>query len=436
MKSSFIMLVFPLLLTLSCNNNKVKIITYNLKRSDFVEKINVAGTVQAVNNFPVAAPRNNYGTMTVTHLVDDGSYIKKGDTICILSSPNLFTSYESFVTELENIEADLKKLEADNELNLSLLKAQLENTEAQMKISSLDSVQMKFAPPVKQKLLALEMEKYIIEKRKLERKFISQKIIDASEIRQMKSRILQQQMRIQTMEDQINSLTIIASRDGFVMHTESPTIMIMSTTGAGTLGGKIEEGSNVFSNMALLQLPDLSKMQVSSEVAEADYKRIEKGQKVSVSIDAIKNLLTSGIINRKMLIGKTRQSDSKVKTYEVIINIDSCHLKMKPGLSASCEITVEEVKDTIIVPTLAIFESDTLKIVYVSEDNKFIPVTIETGESNSSHTIVAKGLKGNETIALSEPPHNLIKHPGKSIPEKSPAERIKTELIEKGANLK
>jgi HlyD family secretion protein len=177
-------------------------------------------------------------------------------------------------------------------------------------------------------------------------------------------------------------------------------------------------------------------MQVSSEVAEADYKRIEKGQKVSVSIDAIKNLLTSGTINRKMLIGKTRQSDSKVKTYEVIINIDSCHLKMKPGLSASCEITVEEVKDTIIVPTLAIFESDTLKIVYVSEDNKFIPVTIETGESNSSHTIVAKGLKGNETIALSEPPHNLIKHPGKSTPEKSPAERIKTELIEKGVNLK
>jgi len=410
MKSSVILIVFSLLFTLSCDNEKVKIITYDLKRSDFVEKINVSGTVQAVNNYPVVAPRNNYGFMTVTHLADDGSYTNRGDTICILSCPALSTNYESFVTELETMEAEQKKLEADNALNLALLRAQLETTDAQMKISLLDSVQMKFAPPVRQKLLALEMEKSAIEKRKIERKFISQKKIDDSEIRQIKSRILQQQMRTQTMKDQINSLTIIASRGGYVMHAESPTLTFMSVTGVGTIGGKIEEGSNVFSTMALLQFPDLSKMQLSAQVAEADYKRIEKGQKVAISIDAVKDLHTTGKINRKMPVGKTRQTESQVKTYEVIIDIDSCHLKMKPGLSASCEITMKEMKDTVIVPTLAIFENDSLKIVYVSEDNIFIPVTIETGEANSSHTIVSKGLKGDETIALSEPPHNLIKH--------------------------
>jgi len=410
MKSYVILLVFHLLLALSCNNNKDKIITHDLKRSDFVEKINVPGTVQAVNNYPVSAPRSSFGSMIVTHLADDGRFVKKGDTICILSCPDLVSNYESMVTQLENMEGDLKKLEAGNAMDLALLKAQLETSNAQMKISFLDSAHMKFAPPVKQKLLALEMEKTTIEKRKVERKFISLKIIHDSEIKQMKSRIMQQQIRVQTMKDQLNSLTIFASRDGFVMHMEAPLVYMMSSSGAvGSLGGKIEEGSSVFSNMALLQFPDLSKMQVSSVVTESDYKRIEKGQKVSVSIDAIKNLLTTGKINRKMPVGKTMQSDSKVKTYEVIIDIDSCHSRMKPGLSASCEIAVAEVKDTIVVPTLAIFDIDSLNVIYVSDGDKFIPVPVEAGESNSSYTVIAKGLKGNETIALSEPPHNLIK---------------------------
>ncbi len=73
-------------------------------------------------------------------------------------------------------------------------------------------------------------------------------------------------------------------------------------------------------------------------------------------------------------MGRTAQrySDSKVKFYEVIIDIDSCHSKMKPGLSAECEITLKEARDTLFVPTLAIFERDSAKVVYVKGKNNFI----------------------------------------------------------------
>ncbi len=35
--------------------------------------------------------------------------------------------------------------------------------------------------------------------------------------------------------------------------------------------------------------------------------------------------------------------------------------KMKPGLSASCEIILKEEKDTLFVPSLSIFEKDSIK---------------------------------------------------------------------------
>ena len=60
---------------LSCTGKKdISIITYRLSKSDYVEKINVAGTVQAVINTPVMPPRNQSGQMTVVQIVQDGAF--------------------------------------------------------------------------------------------------------------------------------------------------------------------------------------------------------------------------------------------------------------------------------------------------------------------------------------------------------------------------
>lgn len=406
----FVSMLFALLL-LSCTGKKeIGIITFQVKKSDYIEKINVAGTVQAVVNFPVVPPRGMRSQLTVVRLAEDGEFVKKGDTISVLSAGEIVSDLSQLLNSIETLEAGLKKTEADNKLNIALLEARLATSEAQLEIASLDSLRMQFAQDVTQKLLKLEMRKAIIEKQKVEKKLASQKIIGATEIRQMNARILVEKAKAQSLADQVNSLTIIAQRDGIVMRPESPTFDIMGPHGRAKIGGTIKEGSVLFFNSTLLQFPDLSKMQVSAEVAEAEFRKIEKGQKVLIVIDAANKLETTGIVNRKSLMGRTAQrwSDSKVKFYEIIIDVDSCDSKMKPGLSAECEITLREAKDTLFVPTLAIFERDSAKVVYVKGKNRFSPVKVETGLSGSSHTIITGGLKGDEIIALSEPPNSLI----------------------------
>jgi multidrug efflux pump subunit AcrA (membrane-fusion protein) len=327
--------------------------------------------------------------------------------------------HQGIKTSIETLEAELKKKEADNKLNVALLEAQLATSEAQLKISSLDSLQMGFATGSQKRLLELEIKRALIEKQKLEKKLAATKMIGETEIRQAKARIMQEKTRAQTMQDQLNSMTIIAQRDGIVSRTESRIIRLMGPQGSTSIGGPIKEGSVLFFDSPVLQFPDLSKMQVSAEVMEADFKKIEKGQPVFMTIDAAQKLTTSGKINRKSLIGRTAQrySDSKVKFYEIIIDIDSCHSKMKPGLSAYCEITLQEAKDTLFIPTLALFEKDSDRVVYVLRSGKFNPVKVETGLSGSSYTIITGGLKGDEIIALSEPANSLI------APEKKEKER-------------
>jgi HlyD family secretion protein len=411
MKVVFFVSLYLAFFLLSCSGKKDNsVITYQLSKSDYVERITVPGTVQAVVNTPVMPPR--IGQMTVARLAQDGAYVKKGDTICVLSAPELVSNYQEKLTSTEQLEAELKKTEADNQLNIALLEAQLLTSEAQLKISYLDSLQMKYTPEARKKILALEMEKATIEKQKTERKLAAARKIAESDIRQKKLRIMQQKAEAQRFADQINSLTMIAQRDGMVQRAEAPKIMLMSSRGSGTFGGPINEGSVLMFPSPVLQFPDLSLMQISADVAEAAFKKIEKGQRVIITVDAADKLETTGRINRKSLARSNAQrySGSKVRTYEVIVDVDSCHSKMKPGLSASCEIFLKEEKDTLFVPSLSIFDRDSIRVVYVKSKKKFIPVEVETGTSGSSYTIITGGLNGDEIIALTEPPLSLIRN--------------------------
>jgi len=407
----FSIFLMPVLLCSCDTNNGDRIITYTIDRSDLVESIHVQGTIQAVVTTPVLPPRGLFGQATVVKLAADGSFVRKGDTICVLSVPDYVSRYQSMLTQLETSEAALKKTEAESRLNIALLEAQLATSEARLKISSLDSLRLNYATGAQRRLMELEMQKDLIEKEKTEKKLASSKKIGETEIRQAKARIAQQKISAQSLNDQISSLTIIAQRDGIVMRTESPVFMIMGPTGEGSMGGPIREGSVLFLDNPVLQFPDLSAMQVSAEVQESYYRQIEKGQKVLITIDAANNLITTGRVNRKSIMGRTVQSysQSKVKFYEIIIDIDSCHSKLTPGLSADCAVTLKAAMDTIFVPTLAIFERDSVSVVYVMEKGVFIPAKVETGTSGSSFTIITGGLKGDEIIALSEPPYNLIK---------------------------
>ncbi|MCK5820684.1 MAG: hypothetical protein KAH17_02315, partial [Bacteroidales bacterium] len=61
------------LLMLSCQPESNQLITYKLERKDFIEKINAAGTLEAINKNTIMAPTLNSGNVKVASLVAEGS---------------------------------------------------------------------------------------------------------------------------------------------------------------------------------------------------------------------------------------------------------------------------------------------------------------------------------------------------------------------------
>ncbi len=150
--------------------------------------------------------------------------------------------------------------------------------------------------------------------------------------------IQQAQGRVDEAVVNINYCTIRSPIDGVVINR------------------KIEPGQTVaasFQTPVLLQLAEnLRRMEVKAAVDEADIGKVRTGQKVSFTVDAYPDDQFEGSIQQVRSAPNTDTQDNVV-TYDVIILTDNDDLKLKPGMTANIDITVDEKDDILLVSNSA-----------------------------------------------------------------------------------
>jgi HlyD family secretion protein len=103
---------------------------------------------------------------------------------------------------------------------------------------------------------------------------------------------------------------------------------------------------------------DLTKMQVSAAVDEADIGGVITGQNVSFTVDAFPDNVFRGTVLEILLHATV---SSNVVTYRTLINVDNQNLKLKPGMTASINIYFEEDSTALLIPSRALtFKPDSV----------------------------------------------------------------------------
>jgi HlyD family secretion protein len=96
---------------------------------------------------------------------------------------------------------------------------------------------------------------------------------------------------------------------------------------------------------------DLTKMQVLTNIDEADVGRIREGQIASFSVDAFSDQTFKGSVSQVRLSPQTVQN---VVTYPVMLDVPNQDLKLKPGMTANVQIPVDVRRDVLRVPNAAL----------------------------------------------------------------------------------
>lgn len=352
--------------------------------------------VEPVRFTTIVCPNNV--DATVTYLIEEGTHVNEGDILCILEDNNQKTTYENLLIQLETAEAELNKVKADLQMQYALLDAQVENNHVDTEIAQLDSLQLNFATSTQKRIKELELERSIIEKTKFQKKLESLEIINQSEIRKMELNIQQLKNRISSAKTILDGLTIRSPRKGLAVVSYS-----------WITGEKLKVGDNVWEEMPLITIPEVAEMKVKMMAGEVDFRQLNEHDSVSFSFDAMPGSSAYGKITKKLPVGQPYKRDSKVKFFEVEASIDSANQLPDPGVTANCKVFIQHVHDTIVVPQIAIYEEDSLKVVYVKKKNKFEVRPITTGLTSSKEVIVSNGLRPGEEIALIKPPLSMVR---------------------------
>ncbi len=138
--------------------------------------------------------------------------------------------------------------------------------------------------------------------------------------------------------DQLAKTTVVAPMTGVItsLDVQEGEIAVSATSGyqSGTAIGTIA---------------DVTNLEVITQIGEADYTRLRKGQSVVIKPEAAEGLQTRGTISFISLAAKKKGSD-ELGTFEVRISVDSLIVGIVPGVNVHVEFVVLEKQVGLAVP--------------------------------------------------------------------------------------
>jgi HlyD family secretion protein len=130
---------------------------------------------------------------------------------------------------------------------------------------------------------------------------------------------------------------------------------IISPINGVVISRNVDVGQTV---AAALQAPtlftiaeDLKKMQVDTNVAEADVGKLTPGMDATFTVDAYPSERFKGKVRQ---IRNAPQTVQNVVTYDAVIDVDNSALKLKPGMTSNVTFVYAEKDDVLRVPNAAL----------------------------------------------------------------------------------
>jgi HlyD family secretion protein len=157
--------------------------------------------------------------------------------------------------------------------------------------------------------------------------------------------------------DYANAKALVSESQAILEENETDLkkTVIRSPINGIVLLRSIEPGQTV---AASLQAPvlftlaeDLTRMELHVDVDEADIGNIKNGQKATFSVSAYPNRAFEAQITQARYASTTT---SGVVTYETVLKVDNTDLSLRPGMTATADITVKKVENAILVPSAAL----------------------------------------------------------------------------------
>jgi len=306
--------------------------TVKVERGEISSIVTATGTINPVITVLVGSQVS--GTIKALH-ADFNSRVREGEVIAQID-PAIFEA------QVEQGRANLLNAQA----NLLNAQANLQNAQANLSKAEISVVDAK---------RTLERNKELIEK-----KVIAQATLDTAQTNYdtaiAQREVAKAQLESARSQVESNKAQVEQARAGLkVADTNLKYTTIRSPVNGIVISRNVDVGQTV---AASLQAPtlfmiakDLTRMQVDTNVSEADIGRVAKDQDATFTVDAYPERTFRGKVSEIRNAPITIQN---VVTYDVVIQVDNSDLRLKPGMTANVSVQIEHKGNILKIPNSAL----------------------------------------------------------------------------------
>ncbi|MDP3643017.1 MAG: efflux RND transporter periplasmic adaptor subunit [Bacteroidota bacterium] len=370
---------------------------YKVKRGNLEVLVNCKGEVKGEKyteiNLPEEVRDQNLRIyqLKIVDLILEGKAVKKGDYIAKLDDSQISTLMRNIMLEKEKFDADLRNAVLDSAVNLSRKRENINNAKLDLEYLKIDLEQSKYESEAYQRKTQMRFQKAEIEVDKIRRDYLLDKNRLKIQVARFEDRVAEFKDRIAKYQLALASTTIRTPEDGIVMFAKD---------WSGKTYGKDSE-INIWRPL-IATLPDMSVAISETYIREIDIAKIELGDSVRITIDALPDKVFWGKVIQIANIGEDHK-DFDMKAFKVLIRFERSDKDMKPGMSANNDIVIASYQDKLLLPMKAVFSKNGKQIVYLKKGGNISELEIKLVAENEQFGVVENGIKEGDVVLLYQP---------------------------------
>jgi len=300
-----------------------------------VNVVRVTGEIESANAVyfgPPAVPK--VWQYTISFMAPEGREVEAGTPVLKFDPQELLTKLRDQSNALNEKQKQLDKqriiareVMADLKLGQQEATANLEKARLKADIP----VELLASREYKENKLILKQAQLTLQSR--DEELIKQQRVQDTEISILEREIDVLSAEVAEFESSVDRMTIRATGPGVVIHS------------VDRRNNKQEVGDSVWRGRRVIELPDLSKLQVHLEVPERESARIQVGQRVRFVMDAAPDKPFFGEITELASVIHTRSRNQPARVFDATVSIkDADPSIMRPGMSVSAEVFTGETR--------------------------------------------------------------------------------------------
>lgn len=297
------------------------------------ETIYITGELESKQTQHVLMPTSSTFRGKISEMVEEGSFVKKGDFILRIDGSSIDNQIEAKFEDLEAYKSTSKRSEIEFQIQLN--QALLAHDRA---LTNFEIAKMNAETPLnfigeksyKENQLKLKTTDKILKKSINDLKEI--KVVIKNNIDKIAIGLAQKQKLIDFDQNILKTFTINAKQDGYVVYASQRRS-----------GEKIQDGDQVFTGSEIMSISQNHNLQIVAFINALDIPKLEPNQLVNIQFDAYMNQDYQGRITSISSGGEDKQIWGDGLYYKAKVNIlNETPDNLLIGMSAQVSINLKD----------------------------------------------------------------------------------------------